>query len=225
MIFELFELFEFWTLWILNSLNFELFGFWTLWILNSLNFELFVKYTFLVESERLYFGVAPHIFQIICFTNMSGKGELWRFEQQWRLCWCDPGLWGWSTGWSSQGDAQLPHFPPVVLQSTTRRCWAAWDRMWSTSWGKTATASQLSSLPSAWLCLTPGVIYKEQPHLQHGARGCQGYHPQPAYIWGLKRASILNTISWSVLVDHSTQLICVWIFICYKQIRHSRVIC
>ena len=151
------------------------------------------------ESERLCFGVAPHIFQIICFTNVSGKGELWRFEQQWRLCWCDPGLWGWSTGWSSQGDAQLPHFPPVVLQSTTRRCWAAWDQMWSTSWGKTATASQLSSLPSAWLCLTPGVIYKEQPHLQHGARGCQGYHPQPAYIWGLKRASILTTISWSVL--------------------------
>ena len=149
MIFELFELFEFWTLWILNSLNFELFGFWTLWILNSLNFELFVKYTFLVESERLYFGVAPHIFQIICFTNMSGKGELWRFEQQWRLCWCDPGLWGWSTGWSSQGDlgwkvlfhfisqssshqqlargcssvdAQLPHVPPVVLQRITIMC-------------------------------------------------------------------------------------------------------
>ena len=47
-----------------------------IWILNSLNFELFVKYTLLVESERLYFGVAPHIFQIICFTNMSGKGEL-----------------------------------------------------------------------------------------------------------------------------------------------------
>ena len=44
--------------------------------MNSLNFEFFVKYTFLVESERLYFGVAPHIFQIICFTNMSGKGEL-----------------------------------------------------------------------------------------------------------------------------------------------------
>ena len=79
-------------------------------------------------------------------------------------------------------------------------------------------------------CLTPGVIYKEevtatreQPHLQHGARGCHGYHPQPAYIWGLKRASILNTFSWSVLVDYQTQLICVWIFFCYKQIRHSRV--
>ena len=164
MIFELFELFEFWTLWTLNSLNFELFEYWTLWILNSLDFKLFEFWT--------------HIFQIICFTNVSGKGELWRFEQQQRLCWCDPGLWGWLTGWSSQGDlgwkvlfhfisqssshqqlargcrsvdAQLPHVPPVVLQSITIMCWAAWDRMWSTSWGKTATASP-ALLPA--LCLT-----------------------------------------------------------------------
>ena len=49
-------------------------------------------------------GEAPYIFQIICFINISGRVELWRFEQQQRLCWCDPGLWGLSTGWSSQGD-------------------------------------------------------------------------------------------------------------------------
>ena len=32
------------------------------------------------------------------------KLSFWKFERGQQLCWCDPGVWGWSAGGSSQGD-------------------------------------------------------------------------------------------------------------------------
>ena len=96
------------------------------------------------ESERLCFGGAPHIFQIICFTNMSGKGELWTTTTT-LLMWPWPmrivnrvklTRWSWLDKSSiinylaviityhqhqqlargcRSSDAQLPHFPPAQI--------------------------------------------------------------------------------------------------------------
>ena len=90
----------------------------------------------------LCFGGAPHIFQIICFTNMSGKGELWTTTTT-LLMWPWPmrmvnrvklTRWSWLDRSSfidyltviityhqqlargcRSSDAQLPHFPPIQI--------------------------------------------------------------------------------------------------------------
>ena len=54
------------------------------------------------QIERLCVWVTPHIFQIKYLANMSSKGELWKLDRGQQLCWCDPGLWGWSVDGRSQ---------------------------------------------------------------------------------------------------------------------------
>ncbi len=48
------------------------------------------------QCERLCIWGAPHIFQMKYFAIWVAKFRFWKLDRGQRLCWCAPGLWGWS---------------------------------------------------------------------------------------------------------------------------------
>ena len=75
-----------------------------------------------------FWGTPRIFFRLNIRSIWAAKLTFWKLERGQRLCWCDPGLWGWSAGGSSQGDLGWAGTRCLIIsQSSSHQghCWEA----------------------------------------------------------------------------------------------------
>ena len=89
------------------------------------------------------------------------KLSFWKLEIGHWLCWCDPGLWGWSAGGSSQGNlfccktlTHNPHFP------LTYHCLSPQCKNWIQNW-RTASALGCLTWRLSWRASTSSSSFSQ----------------------------------------------------------------